>query len=229
MYNLRAVYLDVVTTMDDFSNMIMFDTVKLRLKCFSDLNKVCVKNCIVFAGDSITELYPTDELFLSLENIFIYNRGISGITSTQLLNNINTQIIDLEPNKVFLLIGINDIINEVDINTIANNIATMLDIITKKIVEAKIYVLSVYPLGKVNNNIFNSFSDVEIDIINKTVVGLNERIEKLCSLYKSCIYIDIHKCLINDIVSNDYCVDGIHPTIKTYIKITNILKDYIHD
>ena len=39
----------------------------------------------------------------------IYNRGVGGLNTDEFLENINTLLLDLEPSKIFINIGTNDI------------------------------------------------------------------------------------------------------------------------
>lgn len=74
--------------------------------------KYCQKNQTVLAGDSITELYNHTELFekyTKLTGISVYNRGISGDTSDRLLERFETNILNIEPKNIVMLIGTNDL------------------------------------------------------------------------------------------------------------------------
>ena len=42
----------------------------------------------------------------------IYNRGVSGLNTDEFLENIDTLLLDLEPSKIFINIGTNDITKE---------------------------------------------------------------------------------------------------------------------
>ena len=74
---------------------------------YASLNKTVSHPNIVFAGDSITEYFPIHELLTS--TMPLYNRGVHGIDSLQFLEHLSSQILDLAPSKVFLLIGVNDL------------------------------------------------------------------------------------------------------------------------
>lgn len=56
------------------------------------------------------EHFPIEEMqaVLSLDR-FIYNRGVGGITTKDLLSLMNECIFELEPSKIFINIGSNDI------------------------------------------------------------------------------------------------------------------------
>jgi len=77
-----------------------------RTKLFiSDLDSLS-KGEIVFLGNSITEGFDLEKYFPDTVPI---NRGISGDHTDGLIERLEYSIITLEPSKLFILIGINDI------------------------------------------------------------------------------------------------------------------------
>ncbi|WP_289093001.1 SGNH/GDSL hydrolase family protein [uncultured Streptococcus sp.] len=78
-----------------------------RLAKFVNENQKLDKGQIVFAGDSITEFFALKK-YLG-RDFPLVNRGIAGTDSVWLLEHLKEQVLDLEPSKMVLLIGINDI------------------------------------------------------------------------------------------------------------------------
>ena len=70
---------------------------------------VSKKKCIVFLGDSLSDGAEWSELFSRQD---ILNRGISGDTSTGVLDRLD-EVVRHQPKKIFLLIGINDIARDI--------------------------------------------------------------------------------------------------------------------
>lgn len=93
----------------EFRAYVLKDQQEQLWEKYAALNKLASQPNIVFAGDSITEFFPVHEMLQS--ELKLYNRGIHGINSLQLLDHIDSQILDLKPSKVFLLIGVNDLKN----------------------------------------------------------------------------------------------------------------------
>ena len=98
---------------------------------------------VVFMGDSITEewsnLYP--EYFTEKGYI---NRGISGQTTPQMLIRFRPDVIDLDPDVVVILAGINDIAENTgpaSVKTITDNIISMSD---QNFKSGIIYLISYY-------------------------------------------------------------------------------------
>ena len=85
---------------------------KQRLDAFGTFNRLAQPNGIVLVGDSIIEGFPIHELYRG--PLLVYNRGISGDTSRDVLNRLEESVYALRPAKVFLLIGTNDIETSTD-------------------------------------------------------------------------------------------------------------------
>ena len=77
-------------------------------KNYRDLNQLAVKEpAIIFIGDSIVEYYPLNELLQSPKTLL--NRGIRGYKTDQLLEHLDAHLFGQALDKVFLLIGTNDL------------------------------------------------------------------------------------------------------------------------
>ncbi|MCU7699354.1 GDSL-type esterase/lipase family protein [Enterococcus gallinarum] len=66
---------------------------------------------IVFAGSSLMEEFPLEQLFLDKE-IIVYNRGISGATSKDYLEIFDRLILSIQPVHLLINIGSNDLADE---------------------------------------------------------------------------------------------------------------------
>ena len=105
-----------------------------------------IKNNIVFAGCSITEFGKWNEL-LNVSSVI--NRGIAGDNSFGLLKRIEG-IINLQPSKLFISIGINDIAKNIPIHLTAQNICSSVKLMKKGSPETKIFVHSILPTNSIN-------------------------------------------------------------------------------
>ena len=90
-----------------------FQAEKVRKsKNFQHLNKYIKKGQILFTGSSLMEHFPVAELYaesdLSRDGLLVYNRGIGGYTTDEFLRDIDTMLLDLEPSRLFINIGTND-------------------------------------------------------------------------------------------------------------------------
>ena len=64
------------------------------------------KENIVIFGDSITELYPVQDIYGDMP---VLNSGVSGYRTQDLLDRMDSMLYKYNPSKVILLIGINDL------------------------------------------------------------------------------------------------------------------------
>ena len=80
------------------------------LRKYVKANKSALPDQIVFAGSSLMEMFPIEKMQQTLElKQKIYNRGVSGTTTQFLLQHIGELVLDLQPAKIFINIGSNDI------------------------------------------------------------------------------------------------------------------------
>ncbi len=86
--------------------MIRSDHWNERVALFKEQNKSVKTRGWFFVGDSITEEFPIESYFNQSN---VYNRGVSGDTVDGLIERFSVSIPIKNPQKVFLMIGINDI------------------------------------------------------------------------------------------------------------------------
>jgi lysophospholipase L1-like esterase len=102
------------------------------------------KGGIVFLGDSITEESHWSELFGDCR---IRNRGIGGDTTRNLLDRVD-QVYALEPGKIFLMVGVNDLNTGVPQEETLANYRSLFDGFAQRLPLTRIYVQSVLPVGE---------------------------------------------------------------------------------
>lgn len=186
---------------------------------FSDVVINMDKEVILFTGDSLTDRYNLSK-FYSYQGRLIINSGISGYKTTNVISRHRNMIEQYQPDKMFLLIGINDLNKGASDDEVIENIETIIVMTQGRSPKTKIYIESIYP---VNTEIRKSgFKD------NDTIKAVNKRIKRLCETY-NCEYIDMYDELIdskNNLIK-EYTDDGLHVNDKGYEVITSILKKYI--
>ena len=81
----------------------------LKLVRYDYLNRTVVPGQILFAGSSLMEQFPVHEFQLGAGlSSLIYNRGIGGFTTAEMLEHMETCVYALRPARIFLNIGTND-------------------------------------------------------------------------------------------------------------------------
>jgi lysophospholipase L1-like esterase len=84
------------------------------------------QGALVFLGDSITQGWG-DGMRGSFGDTLVANRGISGDTTRGMLIRLQKDVLDLNPSGVVMLMGTNDLEEGADPQTIADNLALIID------------------------------------------------------------------------------------------------------
>jgi lysophospholipase L1-like esterase len=174
------------------------------------------ENSIVFLGDSIVEGANWDELF-GKSNII--NRGISGDTTEGVINRIE-EIIRLQPSKLFIAVGTNDISLGVSTSQIIDNYREIIETLQQKYPQTKIFIHSLLPVSLSSKSIYKHS--------NRGILELNLELIKLCSK-KGIEYLNIHPHFLdkNDKLKSEFTNDGLHLLGKGYLVWKEQIKEYI--
>lgn len=169
---------------------------------------------IIFLGDSLTDLCEWSEIF---SNNHIKNRGICGDTTDGVLNRINN-IVDSQPKKLFLMIGINDLNQGVSVENVANNYQLIVETLKAQIPDIKIFVQSLLPI---NNQLRNND-------VNQQIISLNNRLQKL-SQNGFFQYVNLFSAFLdaNNQLDIQYTSDGIHLNGQGYLVWKKIIEKYV--
>ncbi len=172
----------------------------------------------VFLGDSLTESFDLQKHFGRDD---LRNRGMSGNMTEHVLFRLE-EITNAKPKNVFLMIGINDLYQDMDFEKVISNIETIILEIRTKTPETKLLVQSILPVNEDRLLIDNH--------INKKIYQVNNRIRNICSDTKIS-FIDIHPDFLNETGQMDvqYTYDGVHLTKAGYILWAELLQKYLAD
>jgi lysophospholipase L1-like esterase len=171
---------------------------------------------IVMLGNSITALCEWSELF---EKPNIINRGIVGDGTKDILARL-PQITNYHPHKIFLLIGVNDLIFHSVPNILSNYEAIVIQI--KQLTpDSKLYLESVLPI---HNSLRRS------GLRNEDIIELNQGIQKIAAKYQL-PYLDLHHKMIDadGALQANLSKDGIHLNAAGYQIFKETLKKYISE
>lgn len=181
------------------------------------------KGQVVFAGDSIIELYNLDKHFKGKGYI---NRGISGDRSDGLLARLQTNVIDIAPSTLFVMIGINDMGYDVSLGDYINNYNAILDKTIAALPDTKIYVFNLFPL--------------KYDASLTSVIGVHSRTHELVKKWNTIITeiansrfvetINLYDALSdqNGRLHQKYTREGLHISEAGYTKISSMLTPYLN-
>lgn len=175
---------------------------------------------IVMLGNSITNGGNWSELF---NNPDVLNRGISGDNTFGILNRLD-EIISLQPSKVFLLIGINDLSRETPVDVVLNNYRRIVAKLQQESPETRIYVQSLFP----TNNEFDHFPRAQNR--DKEIRAVNRGIQEIANEY-GLTFIDLYPHFLDEQgkLSAKYTNDGLHLMGEGYVKWAEILMEFINE
>lgn len=173
------------------------------------------KGEIVFLGNSITEQGTWREMF---QNNHIINRGIGGDTSDGILFRLD-EVTESHPEKVFLLIGTNDLRNEKTPKYIIERITQITEKIKKDSPNTILYLQSVLP----------TYNRKERPI--SSIKAINHGIKKLADS-SNVFYIDLFSHFANpdddEQLYSDLSLDGLHLNGKGYMKWKELIEKYVN-
>ncbi|MEC4882798.1 MAG: GDSL-type esterase/lipase family protein [Scytonema sp. PMC 1070.18] len=172
-------------------------------------------SAIVFLGDSLTDEGEWGELF---SNPNMKNRGISADTTDLVLNRLDV-IVESQPKQIFLMIGINDLMNAGrNVEETLSEYKNILIELQQKTPKTQVFVQSILP---VNNNISRYWQD------NNIVMELNLKLRELAQEF-SYYYIDVFPYLLDsqNQLSSDYTSDGLHLNGKGYLMWKQAIEQY---
>jgi len=179
---------------------------------FKEELKTLKKGGIVFLGNSITEGFVFDKYF---KNTKIINRGINSDHIDGIIERLQYSVIKLQPAKLFILIGINDIGRQDSDSTILSNFDTLLKMITDKLPATEVFVHSILPTTAKWKN-----------CPPKKIVRLNKQIKEFAHINKF-TWIDIYTLFVdeNSFLKSELTSDGLHLNQAGYQLWANKLND----
>ena len=195
-----------------------------KLQKYRQLNAMARKGQIVFAGSSLAEQFPVNELLQTLGGgDIVYNRGISGDTSRDLIGSLEECVFALEPSKIFLNIGTNDMNERYSQRQLLDNYAFILERMKARLPKTRVYVLAYYP---VTDSIRSEFAQRT----NEAIRQANEKLAEM-ALNFGYTYVDVHSVLCKEdrALRDDYTSDGVHLLPNAYLEVLKILIGYFRE
>ncbi len=203
-----------------------------RKEQFRRLNPYCRKGQIVFAGSSLMEQFPVEELAADLELPYcIYNRGNSGYVTRQMLTDLKEMVLDPEPRKLFINIGTNDL-GQGLFDELWTNYDIILNRVQKELPDCQIYIMAYYPCNDLDD--FGRSSEEHARCFQtRNPASIKEANIKLAELAKrhNCRYIDVNDGLYDESgrMKKEFCVDGIHMYPDGYAIVLRNLIPYLEE
>ena len=121
-----------------------------KITRYRQLNQTARKGQIVFAGSSLMEMFPIEQ-FVAEDNlpVVVYNRGIGGFVTDELLTNLAVCVLDLAPRMLFLNIGTNDLSDASrPMAQIMGTYRAILEKVLQALPDVQIYLMAYYPINE---------------------------------------------------------------------------------
>ena len=190
-------------------------------KNYRDLNQLAVKEpAIIFIGDSIVEYFPLHELLQSPKTLV--NRGIRGYKTDLLLENLDAHLFGQALDKVFLLIGTNDIGKEMPQAETLANLEAVVQEISRDYPLAQIQLLSVLPVNEQEQ-----YKGTVYIRTNEKIQALNCAYQELAQAYYQVSYVDVYSSLLDEVgqLAEAYTTDGLHLSVAGYRILAQALQE----
>lgn len=203
---------------------------EIKVLRYREENKTVVKGQIVFTGSSLMEMFPINKLLKEHgDDTIIYNRGVGGFLSDELLAVIDVCAIDLMPSKVFINIGTNDLSwSGIPISNIMDNYDRILTAIERAVPDVRIYLMAYYPVN------FEAASEEMKECLK---IRTNEKLTAACAEVKKLAekhgqrYIDINRNLKDEQgrLRAEYTIEGMHINEDGYRAIYDDIMAFVKE
>ena len=187
----------------------ILERIQTKMSLFSH---VVEKNEVCLIGHSQFDQWNIS----SLMGCPVYNFGISGITAKEYLEDIfEKQLIKNIRGRIFILIGVNDIILPLTIEEMANSITNLIDKISLKFNVPIYYIETLHVNGRLER------SNKRIDMLNSLVKN---------NISRNIIWISTKK--FDDPFGNlnyRYTTDGLHLNETGYLVLRELLEEKLNE
>lgn len=178
----------------------------------NSLKQLNIKADIVFFGDSLTYYGEFSHVF---PDKVVCNLGLKGDTIQGMIERVY-QVKMLEPKKVFLMAGINDIASCSETAFVAHY-DQLINTFFKSIPESELIIQSLTPVNDI---------DYSISCRHNQISCYNKAISHIASDY-GLLFIDIYSVFENGgLLPKNETLDGIHLKSSAYSKWYDVLKTY---
>jgi len=184
----------------------------------------------LFTGSSLMEQFPITEYCLNEGLPIAYNRGIGGYTTDEFLAAIDDVLLAVEPAKLFINIGTNDIRampeGEDWFTHLSANYRAICEIIRDKLPKTAVYMMAYYPVNL--DALQARAGQGPIVRTNENVAKANEMVRALAAEF-GFHYIDVNDGLKDETggLKAEYTRDGIHFDSAAYRTVFDRLKQYL--
>lgn len=194
-------------------------------------NKSAVKGQIVFTGSSLMEMFPVEEWVKELgENApIVYNRGVGGYKTSDLLPILDACVFELAPKKVFINIGTNDLSDaNIPLSEVMANYDQIITQIEEKLPGVIIYMMAYYPI-----NYEAATEEMKPCLLirtNEKIGAANKLVEQLAAKHGQ-RFINVNAPLtdVSGRLKAEYTIEGMHIKPEGYRAIFDDVMRYVRE
>ncbi|HCT90446.1 MAG TPA: lysophospholipase [Lachnospiraceae bacterium] len=202
-----------------------------KLERYRILNEQVKKGEILFTGSSLMEQFPIHELLMTAGiNRIVYNRGVGGFTTDDMLEHMEEIVFATEPRKIFINIGTNDIGKpDYRLEALLENYEKILARIRERLPGAAIYLMAYYPVNETDKlpegdwgkSLFSTRTNENIRIANQAIEALADK--------AGCTFINVNTGLTDERgkLKKEYTIEGIHMYANGYRQVLENLIKYL--
>lgn len=215
----------------DFFKELMHREQQDKLERYRILNQNVKKGEILFTGSSLMEQFPVNELLMTNGmNQVIYNRGIGGFTTTDMLEYMEEMVFGTEPSRIFINIGTNDIGSpDYQLEALLERYEEIIVRIQERLPEAEINMMAYYPVNETDKIPEGEWGKTAfVTRTNENLNIANAAIENLAAK-KGCRFINVNEGLADERgkLKKEYTIEGIHMYANGYQVVLQNLKKYL--
>lgn len=217
--------------MMDFFKELMHREQQEKLERFRVLNRNVRKGEILFTGSSLMEQFPINELLMTngMDQV-IYNRGIGGFTTTDMLEYMEEMVFGTEPSRIFINIGTNDIGSpDYRLEALLERYEEIISRIRERLPEAEITMMAYYPVNETDKVPEGEWGKTAfVTRTNENIAIANKAVEKLAAK-KGCRFINVNEGLTDERgkLKKEFTIEGIHMYANGYQVVLDNLKEYL--
>lgn len=201
-----------------------------KINRYRRLNRMVRPHQILFVGSSLMEQFPIYELLLDEQLPYtIYNRGIGGFTTRELLENMDACIYDLQPDYIYINIGTNDL-NAPNYTEegLIDRYREILRGIREHLPAAKLHLLAYYPVNPVVAESIPHAKAALQQRTNTRITSANAAVEKLAAEFGAA-YLDLNAGITDGSgnLKAEYTIEGMHMYGNGYKPVLDALLPYL--
>lgn len=205
----------------DRSQLTYQDWVKLLEKEANATARKKPDRLMVMAGDSISLWFPPD--LLPSDRTWL-NQAISGETTIGLLRRLSL-FADTEPQAIFVMIGINDLLKDTDDQEVLRNYEEIITALKQDHPKAKIIVQSILPRAKEKVTVVNA--QQVLDLSNERIYQVNRRLATIAQ-QKKVAFLDLQPLFTDNegFLRPELTTDGLHLNQQGYLVWRSAIQTY---